>query len=282
MKTGVGSRTALGVARLRAAHQHLDDPIIFRDPLASRIAAGADTTPSSGQPDTPFSRSLRAFIAARSRFTEDQIAVFFNRGVRQYVVLGAGLDTFAYRNPFAPALKVFEVDHPKTQAQKLQCLKAAAISIPDSLTYIPVNFEGESLARALETTPGFDTASLAFFSLLGVTVYLTLDTLLTTLRVIASLPPGSGVAFDYVSPTPDIALREKIFLERLSERVSMLGEPFRLMLDPGEFSRILHELGFVDIEDVGRCELNTKYFCGRRDGFEITGKSARIISARTD
>ena len=280
MKTGVGSRTALGVARLRAAHQHLDNPIIFRDPLASRIAPGAETAPSTADPDSPFSRSLRAFIVARSRFTEDQIAAFFNRGVRQYVVLGAGLDTFAYRNPFAPALKVFEVDHPETQVRKLQCMKAAAIPIPDSVTYIPVNFEGESLARGLGATPGFDTASPALFSLLGVVVYLTLPSVLTTLRVIASLPPGSGVVFDYASPTLDIPLREKIFLERLSERVSMLGEPFRLMLHPEEFSRILHELGFTEIEDLGRCELNARYFCGRCDGFEITGNSARIISAR--
>jgi methyltransferase (TIGR00027 family) len=208
MNPGIPSRTALGVARRRVAHQVFDRPLVFRDPLAESLVADLEAVwPSrTPHPNSRSSRLLRAFIAARSRYTEDQLALFFTGGVRQYVVLGAGLDTFAYRNPYAPELRVFEADHPATQAWKLERLHAAGIAVPDSLRFVPVDFEQQRLPEVLETTAGFDIARAAFFSLLGVTPYLTMDTLVTTLTAIASMPAGSGVVFDYAVPADFLSL----------------------------------------------------------------------------
>jgi methyltransferase (TIGR00027 family) len=274
MKAGVASRTALGVARRRAAHQVFDRPVIFRDPLAERIIGHVETTP-----DFRTSRLLRAFVAARSRYAEDELAGSFMRGVRQYVVLGAGLDTFAYRNPYAPELKVFEVDHPDTQAWKMERLRAACIAIPESLSFVPVNFENEELAQVLKTAPGFDTARPAFFSLLGVTPYLTREGLLITLRAIASMPAGSGVVLDYAVPAASLNLLDRIGLSMLSARVVKIGETFRLFLEPQEFSEMLRTLRFVCTEDLGQQEINSRYFHNRNDGLRIGSAAGRILSA---
>jgi methyltransferase (TIGR00027 family) len=219
-------------------------------------------------------------VAARSRYAEDQAAAFFCRGITQYVVLGAGLDTFAYRNPYEPALRVFEVDHSNTQGWKREQLRAAAIAIPESLTFVPVNFEKESLDSALRNTPTFDATRPSFFSLLGVTPYLTKEAWLETLAVVAGMAPGSGIAFDYGVPASSLKVWEQIGLEMLSARVARIGEPFRLFLEPEEVSHLLGELGFTDIEDLGQEEINTLYFQNRDDGLRIAGAAGRILSAR--
>ncbi len=272
MNAGVASRTALGVARERAAHQALDQPVIFYDPLALRIAACPGNA-SRG------SRALRAFVAARSRYAEDQVSAFFAQGVRQYVVLGAGLDTFAYRNPYAPALRVFEVDYPDTQAWKMERLKLAGIEIPHSVSFVPVNFEEQELSKQLACSPAFDPSGRAIFSLLGVTPYLTKSAFLETLRVIASMPEGSGVVLDYGIPAACLTLTDRVRRQALAARVAMAGESFRLFLLPREISGILHDLGFTRIEDLGPEEINLRYFANRRDGLRIGGASARLLSA---
>src|SRR5271167_272110 len=150
MQEGKFSRTAQRVAIRRAAHQLLDEPRVLDDPLALRII-GAETAAelrSNPKEHAAFARAFRAFMVARSRFAEDELALAYARGVRQYVVLGAGLDTFAYRNPHA-GLRVFEVDHPATQAWKREQLQAAGIAIPPSLTFVPVDFERQTLADGL-------------------------------------------------------------------------------------------------------------------------------------
>src|SRR5262249_7097362 len=148
---------------------------------------------------TRVSTHLRAFIAARSRYAEDELALAVKRGVRQYVILGAGLDTFAYRNPYPEsALSVFEVDHPATQAWKRARLKEAGIPLPIDLTFAPVDFEEQTLAGGLRDA-GYDPSLSAFFSWLGVTPYLTIEGMMATLRFIASAPIGSGGVFDYVT-----------------------------------------------------------------------------------
>jgi methyltransferase (TIGR00027 family) len=281
MNAGVPSRTALGVAYRRAAHQVFDDPVVFRDPLAGRIVAGLETvrpfrTPHS---NSLSSRSLRAFIAARSRYAEDQLASFFTRGVRQYVVLGAGLDTFAYRNPYAPELKVFEVDHPTTQAWKMERLHAAGIAVPDSLGFVPIDFERQRLAQVLQTTAGFDTARSSFFSLLGVTPYLSRDALGATLTTVASLASGGSVVLDYAIPADSLSLRERTGLTALSARVAKIGEPFRLFLKPEEFSKLLRDLNFDSIEDLGQEEINSRYFQHRSDGLRIGSAVGRLLRA---
>lgn len=281
MNPGVPSRTALGVARRRAAHQLFDFPLIFRDPLAQRIVADLEPVCSfkTRHPGSRSSRPLPAFIAARSRYTEDQLALFFTRGVRQYVVLGAGLDTFAYRNPYAPELRVFEVDHPATQAWKVERLHAAGIAVPDSLQLIPVDFEHQRLAEVLQTRAGFDIARPAFFSLLGVTSYLTRDALEATLATLASMPTRSGVVFDYAVPAESLSLWDRIGLAGLSARVAQIGEAFRLFFEPEEFSRLLRDLGFAGLEDLGREEINARYFQHRSDGFQIRSAAGRILRA---
>ncbi len=282
MKAGVASRTALGVARRRASHQVLDQPVVFDDPLAGRIVGGvysgfafADARMLTAQG----SRSLRAFVAARSRYAEDELRVFLARGVRQYVVLGAGLDTFAYRNPYVLALQVFEVDHPDTQAWKRERLRAAEIAIPDSLRFVPVNFETQDLRQVLGETAGFQLSLPAFFSMLGVTPYLTREALRETLGFIAAMAVGSGIVFDYAVPAASLNVLEKIGLRMLSARVAMVGEAFRLFLAPQEVSRLLRELGFSRMEDLGQEEINARYFARRTDGLRIGGAMGRLVSA---
>src|SRR5579859_7537091 len=149
MRDAQPSRTAQRVAMRRAAHQLLDEPRVFDDPLAVAIA----DSESEQSPDAqkPFSRALRAFIAVRSRYAEDQLDAAVKRGVRQYVVLGAGLDTFAYRNPFESAgLHVFEVDHPATQEWKRMRLNESCITVPREVTFVAVEFESQSLDDRLE------------------------------------------------------------------------------------------------------------------------------------
>jgi methyltransferase (TIGR00027 family) len=261
MRSGTPSRTAERVALRRAEHQILDRPKVFDDPLAVAIA-GAQEIP----PETPFDRLLRAFVAARSRYAEDQLASAVARGVGQYVVLGAGLDTYAYRA--SPGVRVFEVDHSSTQAWKRSRLEDARIAIPDSMTFVPVDFERQTLSDELAQA-GFDASQPAFFSWLGVIMYLTLEAATDTLRFIAARPAGSGVAFDYPTGT----------WEWLARRVARAGEPFRLFFDPAELARLLHSLGFRTLEDLAPQEINARYFCDRADGFKVAGDRGHLITA---
>ncbi|MBX3498181.1 MAG: class I SAM-dependent methyltransferase [Alphaproteobacteria bacterium] len=150
MEGATPSRTALGAAMLRAQHQVLEGGRIFRDPLALRII-GADAESLRGEADSVTS-GLRRFIAARSRFAKDALADARTRGTTQLVVLGAGLDTCAYRTDAAD-LRMFEVDHPATQAWKRKLLADAGIGIPEALTFVPIDFERDSLARKLHVRP---------------------------------------------------------------------------------------------------------------------------------
>jgi methyltransferase (TIGR00027 family) len=199
MQSGQASRTALGAAGHRAAHQVLEQGRIFADPLALRIlGADADEAISEANRE-PRRRGLRLFIAVRTRFAEDALAAAIARGVSQLVVLGAGLDTYAYRADLDGALRFFEVDHPATQAWKRERLASAGIAIPPALTFAPVDFEHGSLADGLAAA-GFDPAQRSFFTWLGVTPYLTEQAIFPTLGYIAGLPGGAEVAFDYSNP----------------------------------------------------------------------------------
>jgi methyltransferase (TIGR00027 family) len=277
MRAGVASKTALGVAIRRAAHQIFDSPVVFHDPLAQRIIGDTGGASLSGKADT--SRGLRAFVIARSQFAEDELAEFYARGIRSYVILGAGLDTFAYRNPYSPELKVFEVDHPDTQNWKMERLRAGGIEVPESLRFVPVDFEMQPLGQALRDAPGFETTRPVFFSLLGVTPYLTHKTLLTTLEAIASMPSGSGVVFDYAVPAASLSLMDKIGLSALSARVEQAGESFRLFIEPPKLRGILEELGLACTEDMGRQEINSLYFQNRKDGLRVRSNLGRIVCA---
>jgi methyltransferase (TIGR00027 family) len=277
------SRTALRVAIRRAAHQILDTPRVLEDPLAMRII-GADlaarVTANAAEHSGFASRSLRAFLVARSRYAEDELARAVADGVRQYVVLGAGLDTFAYRNLHASSgLRVFEVDHPATQEWKREQLRAAAINIPPETVFVPVNFELETIADGLHRA-GFSTHDKTMFSWLGVTPYLTDRAFTETISFIASMPTGSGVVFDYAVPRASLKFVERLVFDRISARVAAAGEPFQLFFSPKHLAARLHQMGFTHLEDLGVDEINARYFADRTDKLRVRGALGRIISAR--
>jgi len=278
MEQGTPSHTALRVALRRAAHQLYDAPLVFTDPIAvpllgEEYAEALRRTPK--RTDRPYSVAMRAHLVARSRYAEDALATAVNRGVRQYVLLGAGLDTFAYRNPY-PGLRVFEIDHPATQQWKRGLLARNGIPIPPSLTYVPVDFERQSLEREL-LSAGFDRAEPAFFSWLGVVPYLTLDAFRATIGFLSTLAPGTGLALDYGQPRAVLPPLEQLAHDSLAARVEQSGEPFQLFFTPAQIAAELH--GFASIEDIGREEINARYFTGRSDQLQIRGHAGRLLSA---
>jgi methyltransferase (TIGR00027 family) len=276
------SRTALGAAAYRAAHQVLDKPVVFADPLAIRILGpeGAAALERQLDPGEAHSwRRMRAFIAARSRFTEEALEAAVRNGLGQFVVLGAGLVTFAYRNPYGPRLAVFEVDHPATQAFKRAQLAAAGIEVPDSLAFVPVDFERQSLLAALEAA-GFRRHDPALFSWLGVTMYLDRERVLATLAAVArGAGPGTEVIFDYVLPPASVDASIRPRYEALMERAAAIGEPWRSFFDPHDLDGALRRSGFAEVRDWDGAALNARYFFGRADGLEVS-PTARVIAAR--
>jgi methyltransferase (TIGR00027 family) len=280
LDSGEPSATAMGVAMRRAAHQLFDDPKVFEDPLATRIIGEAALSRLKGDLERhlhPFSRALTAHVIARSRYAEDQLEQAYGRGVRQYLVLGAGLDTFAWRNPH-PDLRVFEVDHPSTQAWKLAQLEAAGVEAPETLAFAPVDFQTGTLADGLDAA-GFDASRPTFVSWLGVTMYLEESAALRTLADLAALPAWSEVVFDFsVSPERLDPLARKA-REFLVARVAAAGEPFRSSFDPAALPGQLAALGFSEVELLEAETLNRLYFEGRSDGLRLAGAS-RIARAK--
>jgi methyltransferase (TIGR00027 family) len=193
------------------------------------------------------------------------------------VVLGAGLDTFAYRSPHA-GLRVFEVDHPATQVWKREELRAAGIAIPAALTFVPVDFERETLADGLGQC-GFDLSAAAFFSWLGVTPYLTREACMTTLSFIAKMPAGSGVVFDFAVDRKLLNVGQRMALAALSRRVARYGEPFQLFFEPEKLQDELKSLGFRRTEFLQGKELNARYFKDREDGLLVRGGLGHLMAA---
>jgi methyltransferase (TIGR00027 family) len=273
MQEGRASRTADRVAERRAAHQVRDRPLVLDDPIALRVI---DPEVARALREHPPEREsslagpyLRAFFVMRSRFAEDELAAAVGRGVRQYVVLGAGFDTFAYRNPFSE-LRVFEVDHPDTQAVKRQRLANAGIEIPPSLTFVAIDFTTTALANALRAA-GFDSSAPAFFSWLGVVPYLERPDIDATFGFIASLPEGSAVVFDYAVPPETLSWTGRMIYRRMAKRVAAIGEPWKTFFDPATLLSDLHRLGFTSAEDFDGDALNARYFRGRSDRLKIGG-----------
>jgi methyltransferase (TIGR00027 family) len=282
MQPAIPSRTALRVALRRAAHQLYDArPLVLDDPIAVPIlgpyAAELDRTPGLN-PDLkarPFSISLRAFLVARSRYAEDLLAQAVTRGTTQYVLLGAGLDTFAHRNPYSN-LRVFEVDHPATQQWKRELLAHSHLPTPNNLIYAPVDFETQSLPTQL-LAAGHNPTLPTFFAWLGVVPYLTLLAFRATIAFIAAQPPGSGLVFDYSQPRHALSPDEQLAHDSLASRVQLAGEPFRLFFTPQEAAA---ELGaFHTLEDLGSAEINARYFADRTDALRHRGSAGHLVSA---
>jgi methyltransferase (TIGR00027 family) len=266
MEPGRASRTALRVALRRAVHQVLDQPCVLSDPIAIPLL-GEQFTYDIAREQNPVARAFRAYMAMRSRYAEDQLACAVSAGVPQYVILGAGFDTFAYRNPH-PRLRVFEVDFPATQEEKRALLARAGIAIPATLTYVPLDFEHKTLAAGL-TEAGFDRTHPAFFGWLGVVPYLTLEAFRSTLETIAALPPGTGVSFDYGLSRQSLSFLRRLAFDALASRVAAAGEPFRLFFTPHELDSELYRAGFHRIEQRDSDALNAAYFAGRSDGLKL-------------
>ncbi len=250
MRRGEPSRTAYSAARYRAAHQILEQGSIFADDLAVRILGQPEADLLADAPR----RAMRLFIAARTRFAEDALAAAVRRGVRHLVVLGAGLDTFAYRNPH-PQLRVTEVDHPDTQEWKRERLAEAGIAVPETLRYAGVDFEKESLRLDLDGP--------AFFLWLGVVPYLTGEGFAETLAFVSGAE-GNEVAFDYAQSPERMAPERRAALEARADRVARLGEPWLTYFEPEEIAADLRARGFTEIEDLGPAALAARYF-GRPD-----------------
>ena len=259
MQHGRASATAVGAAGHRAAHQVLERGLVFADPLAlSILGADADQALALAR-DRPERRPLRLFIAMRSRFAEDMARRAVAEGVRQILVLGAGLDTFAYRLEPAADLAFYELDHPATQADKRGRLARAKIAEPPHLAYVARDFEQGLMTTNLKAA-GFDPDKRTFVLWLGVTPYLTADAVFTTLGELAGWPGGAEVVFDYANP-PD-RIREaatRNFHQQMAGQVAASGEPFRCYLDTAALHERARVLGFAEIEDLDRATLASRY-----------------------
>ena len=270
------------VALRRAAHQVVDaEPLVFRDPFAARILGpdlAAELTRTPNAERKPFSAALRSWMVVRARFAEDVLAdAVRERGAAQYLVLGAGLDTFALRNPY-PGVRVFEVDHPATQAWKRERLKAAGLAVPDDTRLVPVDFEQHSLRQQL-LHAGFDTAVPTVTAWLGVVPYLTPEAFAATCRVLGRFAPGSDVVFDYGQPRAVLPPVEQLMRDSLAARVAQAGEPFQLYFTPGALAEELPRYGLEVAEDMGSVELNARYFSARTDGLGLRGTGGRLCHA---
>ncbi|MGA2251938.1 class I SAM-dependent methyltransferase [Terracidiphilus sp.] len=272
MLIGKPSTTALRVALRRAAHQLADHPPVLNDPITARLLTPETVGPSFARDLEramhPVGQDFRCMMAARSRYAEDQLAASVAAGVGQYVVLGAGLDTFAYRNPFAE-LRVFEVDFPATQEWKRWVLETAGVAVPGNLTFAAVDFEHQTLAEGLRKAR-VDASQPAFFSWLGVVPYLTLPAFRATLATVGGFPVGSAVSFDYAFPPETLNAERRLIYDRLAARVAAAGEPFQLFFTAEQMETEFREAGFHRVEQVGTDEMNRRYFADRADGLKLS------------
>jgi methyltransferase (TIGR00027 family) len=282
VQEAIPSKTALRVALRRAAHQlHDAKPLVFEDPLAVAILGREHAEELKRTPDSdrrPFSAALRAWMVARARLAEDVLAESVRtHNVSQCLVLGAGLDTFAYRNPY-PHVHVYEVDHPATQAWKREQLEAAAISIPQTTRHVPVDFEKQSLREEL-TSAGFDFNQRTSTTWLGVVQYLTPEAFRGTIHLLGSLAAGSTLVFDYSQPREVLPQQEQLMLDSMSARVAQAGEPFQLFFTPETVAAELADAGLRVVEDLSGPDLTARYFAGRNDGLTLRGKGGRLCHA---
>lgn len=268
------SRTALGAAALRWLHQTIDgEPKVLVDPVSGHLLGEGVLRAIAarlGDPHSPDMLALRSHVVLRSRYGEDRLASAVGQGVSQLIILGAGLDTFAYRQPeWARRLRIYEVDQPASQAEKRWLLSHAHIAIPDNVEFVAIDFEQTSLADGLKTA-AVDFSSKTFLSCLGVTMYLPEDAVDALFKVAANFPAGSEIVFTYRQASRDGE-------SALGQRVGALGEPWTFHIDPGALAHKLNALGFRDLEELDPRDAAALYFRGRTDG--LHAPSRRGIAA---
>ena len=277
MQTGQPSRTAWVAAMHRAAHQIVDGGFLFRDPLALRIL-GAEEDLIRRESEGEARRRMRMFIAMRTRFAEDALKVAVEDGTRQLVVLGAGLDTFAYRSAYGSRLRVFEVDIPATQAWKRERLTAAEIQVPEWLTYVPIDFERETLADVL-VAAGFDASASTFFTWLGVVPYLTEPAIFATLGWIGSLQGGAQVVFDYSDPPETLNAEMRVYHDARAKRVEEIGESWKTYFEAEPLREKLLAVGFLEVEDLRPGQMIERFFPDR--GKQVPRRGGHLLRAWT-
>ena len=269
------SRTALGTAYMRAAHQLLDaPPRILEDPVAAPLL-GADAarriTHDAQSYRTPARRGLRAHVVLRSRFAEDRLCAAVARGVTQYVILGAGFDTFALRQPgWARALKIFEVDHEGTQREKRARLAAAGLATSANVVFASVDFERESLGDGLRRHH-ISLEEPTFFSWLGVTMYLEEAAIDAVLHSVAAFPTGSELVLTFALPPGDAP-------SPFDERAATLNEPWVACFTPDAIAAKLHAAGFSAVTFLTPAEAEARYFRDRPADLPVPAR-ANIVSA---
>ena len=274
--------TAVRVALWRALHVEADPPPhVFEDTVGLRLVAPDDDWRS--RPDmSPFTRPFRASILARARFIEDLVAEQLARGVGQYVILGAGLDTFVQRRPeLASRMRVFEIDQPGPQAWKRQRLLDLGFGIPSFLRLVPVDFEaGDAWWKRLAEA-GFDSKRPAVVASTGVSMYLTRDANAATLRDVASLAPGSTLAMSFMLPIEMTDPEVRPGIERAAAGARANGTPFISFFTPKEMLAMAREAGFRAVQHVSAAALAERYFSGRTDGLRPPNNSEELLVATT-
>jgi methyltransferase (TIGR00027 family) len=299
---GGPSRTALTAALMRATHTRLDRPQLIDDPWGDRLVSDAEKAALYQRvldgADPEEKRRLRtlrsqqevidaalrshatyAGVILRSRYAEDALEGAIAGGARQYVLIGAGFDSFIVRQPpFARDIAIFEIDHPASQAMKRQRLDECAVRIPPNVHFVPADLMQDSLGSVLARC-GFSRSQRAFFSWLGVTIYLSRDANLTTLRGIAtSAAAGSEIVFTYIDQRA-LEGRRSAMLEKMRVSRAAQGEPWLSGFNPATLANELKALGLLLVEDLGGLELRERYCAGRKDGL-LPGTSGHVARLR--
>jgi methyltransferase (TIGR00027 family) len=268
------SRTAITTATLRAAHYILDaEPKILDDRFARAFAGFASDDQllqALNEVSYPDFGRMRTLFALRNRYAEDELSKAIEQGTSQYIILGAGLDSFAYRrSDLMGALDVFEVDHPASQAWKCARVAELGIKTPTRLHYVPIDFERETLTAGL-TMAGIDFTDRTFFSWLGVTQYLSAGVVLGTLREVAELAtPGSEIVFQFVVPAASLPGNEGALVETLAARAAAVGEPWLSFFEPEELEAHLRQMGFAKVFHFSPQQATERYLLGRTDDLRV-------------
>jgi len=267
------SSTAFRAAILRAVHQLIDEePKILKDPVVLRLLDASILDHIRLNPDefrTPRMKALRSHIVMRSRYTEDRLAEAAHNGVQQYLILGAGLDTFPYRQPhWAGALRIFEIDHSASQRSKRERLAMAGIEAPSNVELIAFDFETISLRDFLRKS-SFDFGKSAFLSWLGVTMYLSTDAIDAVFRFVSSLPKSSEIVFTFASPASTVNENgSEPLIAPFTAFAAAQGEPWRTRFEPNDLAHQLYGLDFSTVSFLSASEADTRYFRGRHDGLQ--------------
>jgi methyltransferase (TIGR00027 family) len=275
--------TAVRVALWRAIHVESDaPPLVLEDTIGLKLAAPDDNWRQRGDMHVMGTRVFRASIVARARFIEDLVEEQAKHGVGQYVLLGAGLDTFAQRrSEIASRLQVFEIDRPGAQAWKRRRLTELDYGVPAWLHLVGVDFEANESWRQKLTAAGFDSTRPAVVTSTGVSMYLTRDAIRTMLREVASLAPGSTFVMSFMLPFEMADADVRSGLEMAAKGAEASGTPFISYFRPEEMLGLAREAGFKNMQHVSAAALGDRYFTGRSDGLRPPNNSEELLVAAT-